>query len=79
MSEFALVLVKGNEDGIIIKKPFCKECTERKAKVEIIHSYPISKKEISELFKSVESYNYETKKYETNNWKPRLLDITCEC
>lgn len=73
------MLVKGNEDAIIVKKPVCKKCTQRKAKVDIIQIYSISKSEISELFKPTESYNPQTEKYETNNWKPRLLDINCEC
>jgi len=76
---FTLVLVKENEDCIIVKNPVCAKCTESKAKVNIIKTFHIEKSDITEMFKSVEAYDSRTRKYKTNDWKPRLLAIKCEC
>lgn len=79
MTEYVLILVAESEDVIIVKKPICAICVEKKAKVTILNTYPITNEEISKMFKPVKAYNIYTGKYVESTWIPRILSVKCVC
>jgi len=65
---FILLLLKEQEDFLIVTKSSCLKCTENKTGYTILNKYPCSEKDAIQALKPI-----------GGKWVPRIHNIKCVC